>query len=328
MEALPTVISSNISNIVMLLIALVISAVIAYLIRRAPEQWGMSRPLTFKSYIPALLPIAVFVVMVIKEKSDGISYPTGIGIYHDVVLVKGVSIIYQERADDGVEIPIETDKMILYNKKDGSILKQFTNFTMGYIRADKLLGREMNYQVIDISSGEVQAVFTEDEIRDKATTAGNEKILQLDFRSGQPGFSVRTVKDHHYRYDPITNQIDPQDCVYPFTDNNRREAFSLADHDLFQPEVLGITGMGTTVVLSYDDLEKKNFMLHAFSKSGERLWSKYDYQISDQLRDVNFFSSRLQFNTAIDDNVLYFVTDSELIAISLDAGNLKWITDL
>jgi hypothetical protein len=52
------------------------------------------------------------------------------------------------------------------------------------------------------------------------------------------------------------------------------------------------------------------------------------HQISDELRHTNFFSSRLPFNTAIDDDVLYFVTDEEVIAISVDAGNLKWIADL
>ena len=321
MENLPLFVRANLADVILAVLSVIASIAIVYVIRKHPEKFGISKPLNWKSYLPAVLPVAVVIGVIIVDNNEGMSRATGLGVQNDVLLVRGIMTNYQEDPQTGVEKSFDVDKLFIYNKSNGEIVKRLSHFSAGYAVGDKMLGWQGSYHIIDLKTGEVEQVLSEDEVKEKAATT--EKIYKVDYTLGDPAFSITAVKNKTYTYDPIANTINPKNTRDPFAGIQWATNTPLSKLDLFQPRIIGGNSSGLAVLLSYDDLEKNNFLITAVSSTGAKIWSKYDHQIADDLSNVSFGQA------IVDDNAIYFTAGNEyLVCLALSDGSLKWKSEL
>ena len=91
---------------------------------------------------------------------------------------------------------------------------------------------------------------------------------------------------------------------------------------------MGVSPNGLIIAHSYDDLEKKSFLLSAISPEGKILWSKHDIEISPELENELFLEDEIQKGVVMDDQNLYFINKYHLACVSLTTGNLVWIISI
>ncbi|HEY3404452.1 MAG TPA: hypothetical protein VGK59_13780 [Ohtaekwangia sp.] len=315
----------HIAEVVVFFLCLAGSIFIYFNIKKKPESWGIKRPLTFKSYAPVWFPLGVFLITVFfLNRSDGFSYATAIGVYNDAIILEGVT--ESETESNGITETTLSPQIILLSKRDGKEITQ-RNVEPMFVSENKLFADGGAYfQIIDLNTGEVLELLSENDIKDQAAARTKEKIHKLTY-SGS-GFTIQTVKDNHFKYNPINGKadIDNVGASNPFT------AIRLSDYesqqpDLFQPQVIAQANGGITLLLSYSDLEKDHFFIHAVDDKGKLLWSKRDSEISPDLKGENFTSSYLDNNTVTDNDNLYFINRSYVVCMALQSGGLQWISE-
>lgn len=315
----------HIAELVIFLLCLGGTILIYFNIRKKPESWGIKTPLTWRSYTPMVFPLIIFVVtLFFIHRGGGFSYPTGIAVHEDVVIIRGVSENETEDSN-GISETTYTSQLILLNKKDGSEIVQL-NVAPMYVQADKLFGDGgAFYQIIDLKTGKVLELLSTGDIESQVAVVSPEKVYAMEFKG--IGFEVRTVKDKYFMYDPIRKNVTNEESVNPFI-AMRHQDFMSDKHNLFQPKIIAQTASGTTLLMSYSDLEKEHFFIHAIDGAGNMLWSKQDSEISPDLEGELFVSNELKENTVTDNNNLYFANRSYVVCMSLQNGALQWIAGI
>ncbi len=309
------------------IIAFTASGLIAYMLKKNPQKAGLTHPVPGKYYLLCIVPFAVCAFIVLQNRVEGISYPTGIAVNGHVVLVTGT--IETVREDQVTEVAYSQykTKSFLYDASTGKAIKSFEQVTPLYIQRNKVLATgPFGYHVIELATGSETEVLSEGEIRERFARFTPDKIYSIELDKTGPFFNVRTVLDKNITYDPILDQVEVKEGVRLFLYPGARQAVS--GTSLFKPEAIAKTSDGNTLAVSYDDLEKKSFLISLISPSGKILWTKRDSEISSKLEGAKFAYEELENNAVTDDANLYFINKYYLTCISLKDGSLRWIVSI
>jgi outer membrane protein assembly factor BamB len=319
---------ANVIDLVFASIAVGVSITLALLIRHKPEKLGLTKPVKKSQYLMSLLPLVVVGFVFYNNKTEGLSYPTGVDQQGNIIFVRGIVVFYRERPEDGLEIEEQKDLLLLLDKTTGKEVTRL-NSTSGYINNNRLFTpAPLGYQILDLTEGKVVAVLTEGEIQDRIARFTSEKLYSLEFNPGNTYFDVRTVLDKRFTYDPLLDTINVQQGHgLNFSGGLSHRPYT-GQTKLFQPEVIGEATNGYTFLLSYDDLEKDSFILTAVNTDGAIQWSKRDSEISSKLDGEPFYYSEYKNNTWVDGPYLYFINRTHLVCLQTNTGELSWIVSI
>jgi hypothetical protein len=330
MENFSLFIKVYLAEIIMSVIAVAASIVILYLLKNKPEKLGFKEKPSAKMYLFALVPFVLVAWSFFQNTTSGLSYPTGVAIHLNTIVVDGIIETIRENTTNG-DTYVEThSKTFLFDKTTGKEIANLSGFTPRYCAGTMMLGiANFGYNIVDLNTGKVLKVISDDDIKARAGDFAGEKIYSVELKKGETSFAIRSVKDKNFVYDPILEKATSSETHTPFYSGEyRNEKFSSKKVDLFLAEELGKTKDGTTLVLSYDDLEKKAFLISAISPGGELLWTMRDYEISPELEGQLFTIEATEKNTVLDDQNFYFVNNAYLVCASLANGQLKWMIPL
>lgn len=317
----------NFALILMFFALLSVSIIFGVLLKKYPEKLGLSKPINKNLFWLTLIPMVIFVGMVIRDKVEGLTDPTHVDLHGNIVFVKGLIETIRERPEDGVAVSEFQSKLFMYNKATGKQITSSTALEALYVSDNKLLcAGAFGYPVVDLTTGEVLEIISEDQIKEKVAKYTPEKIFSLEPDAQEACFSIRTVLDKKLLYDPVQDVINPEDGRRLFTTETRPAP--IQSEKLFQPQAVGVSPGGLMIAHSYEDLEKKSFFLSALNSKGEIIWSKRDAEISPELKGELFTNDAIKNNTVMDDQNLYFINKRHLVCLSLATGNLVWIISI
>jgi outer membrane protein assembly factor BamB len=319
---------ANVIDLIFATLAVGGSITLALLIRHKPEKLGLTKPVKKSQYLMSLLPLLVVGFVLYNNKTEGLSYPTGVDQEGNIIFVRGTVVFYRERPEDGIEIEEHKDLILLLDKTTGQEVARF-NSTSGYVNNNRLFTpAPLGYQIIDLTQGKVVDVLTENQIEDRIARFSSEKLFSVEFSPGNTYFDVRTVLDKRFTYDPLLDTINVQEghglnfagglTHRPYTGQSK----------LFQPQVIGEATNGYTLLLSYDDLEKDSFILTAVNADGVIQWSKRDSEISSKLDGEPFYYSEYKNNTWVEGAYLYFINRTHLVCLNTNTGEQAWIVSI
>lgn len=302
--------------------------VLAHILKNTPEKIGLQKPVHKKYFLLCLLPLVPFVLIVVRGHVEGLSYPTGITIHDQVVILSGTIEIVRERPEDQVPFSEYHKKVYLYDGLTGKEIANFPEVTPQYARNGKLLAAgPMGYYIIELATGKVIEIISENKLRDQLQVVSKQKIFSLELDNAKACFMVRTVLDKRFTYDPITDKIDVGDAVA--RSSYTRPDVKLPAVNLFQPEVIAFSKNGELLlVLSYEDLQKESFLISAVTDTGKLLWTIRDEDISSKLAGEAFAYSDFENNAVADGEHLYFVNAHHLVCLKLTTGQLMWIVSI
>lgn len=313
------------TELIILSACLLIGLFVIINIYRRPESWGIPLPVNKLYYLLGLVPLAGFFIFLLFDRTEGMSYPTGVAIQSEVIIVKGLRENVRERTEDDVAISFFVPKLSLFNKQTGELIKNISGFTPLYLTGTRMIGYgDIGYEVIELTTGEIIEKLTEKDLKQRAAALGV-NVYSLEIKIGDNAFRLRSVKDDIYAFDPLENKVSATSSLYPFSTSN----FSIPSNleNLFQAKVLQQLPNGTNVIVSYEDLNKDYFLLHGYKSSGEQLWTKKDFEISSKISGSEFVNDEAESNTAIDSESFYFATKNYLVCMDIQTGKTKWITD-
>jgi hypothetical protein len=313
------------THLAILIACLIIGLVIVINIRRRPESWGIKLPVNKMHYLLGLMPLAGFLIFFLFDRTEGMSYPTGVAIQNEVIIVRGLRENVRERTEDDVAISFFVPKLSLFDKQTGELIKGISGFTPLYCTGNKMIGfSDMGYEIIELTTGKIVESLTETDLKQRATVLGV-NVYSIEIKKGDNAFRLRSTKDDIFTFDPLENKLNAVNSFYPFAEKNFPVPSNI--ENLFQAELLEQIPNGTAVVLSYEDLNKNFFMLHGYDSSGKRLWSKKDFEISSEIAGAEFENDESESNTAKDSKSFYFATKNYLVCMDIQTGKTKWVTD-
>jgi hypothetical protein len=315
----------KITDLIILAICLIIGLFIVINVHKRPESWGIKLPVNKMYYLLGIVPLVGFFIFLLFDRTEGMSYPTGVAIQNEVMIVRGLRENVRERTEDDVAVSFFVPKLTLFNKQTGAIIKRISGFTPLYLTGNRMIGYgDIGYEVIDLTTGESIEKLSENDVKMRATALGV-NVYSLEIKKGNHAFRLRSTKDETYMFDPLENKLNATSSLYPFAESSFPVPSNL--ENLFQAKLLEQLPNGMKVVLSYEDLNKDFFMLHGYDSSSKRLWSKKDFEISSEIEGVEFESDESESNSAIDSESFYFATKSHLVCMDLQTGKTKWVTD-
>lgn len=312
------------------LLAVAGTIVLAYLLVKNPERLGLPKPAPKISYLITLAP-GLFVLFFWYTHRDGggISFPTGLAVYENAVILKGQVETVRESTVDETRYSEFYNKGFIFDKETGKKIAELPMFPL-YARKGLLLAEDgLGYHSFDLKDGSLRNSYTESEIKGKVQTIANEKVYEMKIEENASAFNVRTVKDKQFTFDPLHNEVNVDDPT-PFFRQQRasRSQYNSTKTDLFKPEIVATTKDGVTIVVSYEDLEQKAYSLTAISPDGNIVWTKRDGQISDKLAGHLFSHEYMELNAAVDESSLYFVNSAYLVCMDLKDGRTKWVNEI
>jgi hypothetical protein len=327
MENFSLFVKVNLAEVIMAIVGLAGSIIILYLLKKNPKALGIKTKPAPKMYLLALVPLALLALIFFQDKNEGLSYPTGISIHQNTLVVDGViETIRHNPTNDDITYVEKHSRTFLFDKTTGKEITNLSGFTPMYCAGTMMLGSaNFGYHIVDLATGKVLNVMSEDDIKARAAALAGEKIYSIELRKGETSFTIRTLKDKNFIYDPILEKTVSPETHTPFYTGYSNEKFTSKKVDLFLAEELGKTKDGTTLVLSYDDLEKKSFLISAISPGSELVWTKRDSEISPKLQGEDFTIEATSRNVVMDAEYFYFVNNSHLVCASLANGELKWM---
>jgi hypothetical protein len=328
MENLSVFVKVHLAEIIFSVAGVVGSIIVFYLLKKKPEVLGFKQKPAPVAYLLGLAPLILVVIGFFQGTASGLSYPTGIIIHRNTIVVEGiVRTTRQSTANEDIEEVEEFSRTMLFDKTTGKEIASLSGFNPMYCAGSMMLvSANFGYNIVDLSTGKVVNIMSEDDIKTRAGALAGEKIYSIELKKGEAAFGVRTVKDKNFVYDPVLEKDESSETYTPFPDGrSRNEVFKSKTVDLFLAEELGSTKNGTTLVLSYDDLEKKAFLISAISSEGKLLWTRRDVEISPKLEGQPFTIDASARNTILDEQNFYFVNNYYLVCVSLASGELKWI---
>jgi outer membrane protein assembly factor BamB len=279
-------------------------------------------------WLPGLAPMALFAFFIIQNKVEDMSFPTTLNVYQNTVIVHGLVETVRERPVDEVLESIYTNKTYFLNKETGTELFRLEGLEPLYAISNKVMMAGAGYQIIDLTSGNVEDVLTEGEIKSRAEELG-EKIFSVNFDYGNNALSMRTVKDKTFYYDPIERKENPTESQGLMKAGKASfPIYKSKTSSLFQPQLVGTTQSGIAIVLSYQDLNKEYFILNGFNADGDLLWTKHDTEISSKLKGHNFSHEGRTTITATDEKNFYFANRSHIVCISAETGKTIWVGEI
>ncbi|MFN5168756.1 MAG: hypothetical protein ACK5DD_03975 [Cyclobacteriaceae bacterium] len=304
------------------------SVVLAFILRKNPEKLGFPKPVKPYYYLLCGIPLIIFAALMYEQNGGGVTNVDSLDVVGNAVLVRGYDITYRERVPDGIEEEIRTDKLILFDRQTGTERVTFSSMTPLYIQGDRLLtSGALGYHVIDINTGKVLEIVSEAQLKEKLARVTPENIFELSITPGEPFFRVRTVMDKSFTYDLLADEVNASGGYVPFGQSDQAPNLPLPQTNLFQPVLLGAVAE-RLVVLSYDDLERKHFILSALSPDGLIKWTKRDSEISGELAGEPFADNDKGILVRLSSDALYFSNGDYLGSVSLQDGRLVWLRDL
>lgn len=305
----------------------IVSISIVIVLKKYPEKIGLKNPINKNLYWFSLVPIAMFIAILIRDRTEGLTSPTHIDQHGNIIFVKGYIETIRERLEDEVSYSQFENKFFMYDKATGKQINIPSSLEALYLSDGKLLcSGPFGYPIIDLNDGRVQEIKSKEQITESIAKYSPDKIYSIEPDASGAYFSIRTVLDKVFLYDPIKDMINPEGGKRLFIMESTR--IPIASESLFHAEAIGITPDGLTIVHSFDNLEMKTFFLSALNASGKILWSKRDEEISPKLQDEIFTDSEIKNNIVIDEKNLYFITKRFLVCLSSSTGNLEWITPI
>jgi hypothetical protein len=316
---------ANLLDVILSTVAVAASTILVWMIKHSPEKLGLKKPAEKRDYLISLFPLVVVGLVFYMNKTEGLSYPTGVDHHGNVIFVRGIVVFYRERPEDGLEIEEHKDLMLLLDKITGKEITRLNSIS-GYINNNKLFTpAPLGYQIIDLAKGEVVDLLTENQIKERISRFTPEKLYSAEFNQGSTYFDVRTVMDKRFTYDALLDTINVQQGHGLNFDGGLAHRPYTGQTTLFQPQVIGEAANGFTFLLSHDDLEKESFILSAVNASGELQWSKRDSEISSLLDGEPFYYADYKNNTWVDGPYLYFINRTHLVCLNTNTGELTWI---
>jgi hypothetical protein len=186
-------------EIIFFLLMAVGSVAIGYGLKKYPEKVGLKKPVAKKYYLACLVPFIFYVIIFVLDRTEGLSFPTGIAIHQNVVLLHGTIETIRERQIDEVAYSEFKEKLFLYDAHTGNEIKNFPSVSPLYIRNDRMLGTGVfGYHVIELETGAVLEILSDEKIRERLTTKTQEKIFSLELNETEAYFNVRTVLDNKF----------------------------------------------------------------------------------------------------------------------------------
>lgn len=319
---------SNLAYLIIFAICGAGSLFVINLIRKHPTKYGFEKSLKSFYWLPGLAPLVLFIVLIITNKVEDISFANSLNVHQNTVVVHGVVETVRERPVDQVLESIYTNKTYFLNKETGTELFRLEGLEPLYAVGNKIMMRGVNYQAIDLTTSDVEAVFTEGQIKSRAEEHG-EKIFSMEIDYGDNAFAMRTVKDKTFYYDPIERKENPTESQSLLKEGRASfPSYTPKNENLFQPELVGTTQAGIAIVLSYQDLNHDYFMLHGFNPDGDLLWTKRDSEISSLLKGELFSYEGKTTTTATDEKNFYFANKYRIVCISADTGKTSWVVKI
>jgi len=304
------------------------SAVLAFILYRKPEKLGFEKPFSPYRYLLCGIPLVVLGLLMYQQHGGGVTGVERLDVVGNVVLVRGYDITYRERTTDGLEEEIRTERFILFERTTGNMINSFSSVTPMYIQQDRLLASgPLGYHIIELSTGSVRDIVSEQQLKEKLSQLNKEKIFELNITAGEPFFRGRTVMDKSFTYDLLADELNPSGGYVPFEFSDKVPNLPMPQSNLFQPVLLGAVA-DRLVVLSYDDLERKHFILSALTPDGRILWSKRDTELSGKLAGEPFAHHERGILARLSADALYFCNGDYLVCVSLSNGTVTWLKDL
>lgn len=291
MENPSVFIKVHLAAIIMSAAAIIASVVVLYLLKSKPEKLGFKTKPSRKAYLLALAPLLLVAYVFFQAENESLTYPTGISLHQNTIIVDGVVETIRERSENGDTYVEEHSRTFLYDKNTGKEIASLQGFTPLFCKGNNLIGAgSMGYPIVDLSTGKVMKILNGENV-----TAG---------------------------VDELTGEKTP------FRLDTSNEKFASSKIELYEGEILCKNKDGITLVVSYDDSQRHSFLISALSATGELLWTGRDRDISGKLDGEEFEIEGTYKNTMIDDKNFYFVTRNYLACASLADGKLKWIISI
>lgn len=304
------------------------SAVLAFILYRKPEKLGFEKPFSPYRYLLCGIPLVVLGMLMYQQHGGGVTGVERLDVVGNSLLITGYDITYRERAEDGLEEEIRTDKFLLVDRNTGNPIGSFSSVTPLYIQDNRLLAAgPLGYHIIEIGTGNVLDIVSEEQLKEKLSQLTKEKIFELNITAGEPFFRGRTVMDKSFTYDLLADELNPSGGYVPFAFSDKVPNLPMPQSNLFQPVLLGAVA-DRLVVLSYDDLERKHFILSALTPDGRILWSKRDAELSGKLAGEPFAHHEQGILARLSADALYFCNGDYLVCVSLSNGTVTWLKDL
>lgn len=310
----------------MLFLGCAASLIIIFLIRKDPKHWGLKESLGRFYWLPGLGPLVFMIIFLIVNKIEDMTYPTSVNVHNDVIVVHGVVETVRERPIDNVLESIYTDKTYFIDKNTGEELYRMEGITPIYAVNDRMVAAvEFGYGIFDLKSGERLVAYSENQLKQMIEKAGK-KPFSVSWAKNEVGFTVRSIHDQYFRYDPVTNTLDEFSGDPLIRDSRASFPPVTIEPPLFDARLVGLTTNEISIVLNYEDLNRDIFILNGFDPTGTLLWSKTNVEI-DRSLDGEFFSyDGNTACTAADDEYFYFANKYRIVCISVSTGETKWVS--
>ena len=297
------------------------------IVRFRPKWLGFEGKAAWQAYLVNVIFLLVLIYKIYQNTGTTLDYPRAFDMHANWLFVQGINEYEFKDSDTRERTYVKNDITIMLNKQ-GTELARF-NGVLSEIHNDKaFLDGLGTYSIIDLKTNEVLEVFNEDDIKDRASQFTTEKIYSFEYSGNGASFTVRTVRDNTFAYDALLNTTEASEGYTLFTKPDKNPSTYPVKCSLFQPQIIGETNQGSTILLSYDDLEKNSFLVSVADRSGNILWSKHDGEISPSLAGKKFNHPECKANTLVDDQNIYFITQHYVVCLSLETGNLMWLFEL
>jgi uncharacterized integral membrane protein len=297
------------------------------IVRFRPKWLGFEGKTAWQAYLINVLILLVLVYKIYQNTDTSIDYPRAFDMHGNWLFVQGINEYEFKDSDTQERTYVKNDITIMLNKQ-GTEVARFNGVLSKIYNNKAFLNGLGTYSIVDLTTNEVLEVFTEHDIKDRAAKLTTEKIFSFEYSGSGAAFTVRTVRDNTFTYDALLNSKEAPDGYTLFTKPDKTPPMYPEKSSLFQPQIIGETNKGSTILLSYDDLEKNSFLVSAVDPSGNIIWSKHDGEISPSLAGKNFYHPECKANTLIDDQNIYFITQHYVVCLSLETGSLMWLFEL
>ena len=138
-------------------------------------------------------------------------------------------------------------RTFLFDKTTGKEIANLSGFIPMYCAGTTLLGSaNFGYQLVDLATGKVLNAMSEDDIKSRAAAIAGEKIYSVELKKGETSFSIRTMKDKSFVYDPILEKENSRETHTPFYTGYSNEKFKSTKGDLFLAEESAVPGVSVS----------------------------------------------------------------------------------